>query len=196
MACPGAPLTEIMAVPDPGAENADREDRTMQTNALPRYDDSENQTGCCPKFNPEGWDGVDLHFRDKRFLRAETRSAMHVPLNMGTVFDRVGTRMETAGAWDSSNMIVLSRDISPWKAEHYFSTDTEVPDEQMARLSGDFFTKVFEGPYREAKHWHTEMEDLVRARGKVPSDVFFFYTTCPKCARAYGQNYVVGVARI
>jgi hypothetical protein len=26
------------------------------------------------------------------------------------------------------------------------------------------------------------------------SDVYFFFTTCPKCAKAYGRNYVVGVA--
>lgn len=168
----------------------------MQTNALPFYDDSVNQTGCCPKFNPDGWDDVELHFRRKPFLRAETRSAMHVPLNMGRVFERVGKRMEDAGAWDRSNMIVLSRDLSPWKAEHFFSTDTPVEGEEQSTLSGDFITRVFEGPYREARHWHAEMEELVRARGKEPSEVYFFYTTCPKCARVYGRNYVVGVARV
>lgn len=23
-----------------------------------------------------------------------------------------------------------------------------------------------------------------------------FYTTCPRCARAYGKNYVIGVAEV
>ena len=40
------------------------------------------------------------------------------------------------------------------------------------------------------------MQDLVRARGSEPKAVYFFYTTCPDCAKAYGQNYVVGVAQI
>jgi hypothetical protein len=26
--------------------------------------------------------------------------------------------------------------------------------------------------------------------------VYFFYTTCPKCAEVYGKNYVVGVVEI
>ncbi|SNT00724.1 hydrolase [Tropicimonas sediminicola] len=168
----------------------------MKTNALPHYDDRINTTGCCPRFNPEGWDGVALHFEDKPFLRAETRSAMHVPINMGSTFERVGTRMEAAGALDTDNMIVLSRDLSPWKAEHLFATDRPVEGEEMTTLSGDFVTKVFEGPYREARAWYGEMEQLVRDRGAEPSDIYFFYTTCPKCARAYGENYVVGVARI
>jgi hypothetical protein len=168
----------------------------MQTNQLPRYDDSDNPTGCCPCFNPDGWDGVELHFKDKSFLRAETRGAMHIPLNMGQVFKRVDLHAREAGGWDPSNMIVLSRDLSPWKAEHLFSIDTPVPDEAMTRLSGDFVTKVFEGPYREAGKWHAQMQELVRARGGPPGDVYFFYTTCPKCAKHYGRNYVVGVARI
>ena len=40
------------------------------------------------------------------------------------------------------------------------------------------------------------MQDIAIAKGKTAGDVWFFYTTCPKCAKAYGQNYVVGVAQI
>jgi hypothetical protein len=64
----------------------------------------------------------------------------------------------------------------------------------MTTLSGDFVTKVFEGPYREVINWYGEMEDLVREHGGTPGDIYFFYTTCPRCAKAYGENYVVGVA--
>ncbi len=168
----------------------------MQTNALPHYDMSDAPTGCCPRFDPEGWDGQTLHFRDKPFVRATTRSALHVPLNMGTVFGRVQRHLEDSGAFDPENVIVLSRDLTAWQAEHLFAASAEVAAEEMTRLSGDFITKVFEGPYRDARDWDAEMRDLVRDAGSEPSDVYFFYTTCPKCAKAYGKNYVVGVARI
>lgn len=168
----------------------------METNALPRYDDSVNTTGCCPKFNPEGWDGQELHFENKPFVRATTRSAMHVPINMGAVFSRVQSHIENAGAYDPHDMIVLSQDTSAWQGEHFFSVTKPVPDEEMTELSGDFITKVFEGPYREARQWYEEMRELVKARDGTPGDVYFFYTTCPKCAKAYGRNYVVGVARL
>jgi len=26
--------------------------------------------------------------------------------------------------------------------------------------------------------------------------MYFFYTTCPTCAKHYGKNYVVGVAKV
>mgnify|MGYP003526130734 CR=1 FL=1 len=38
--------------------------------------------------------------------------------------------------------------------------------------------------------------DLARARGAEPKSAWFFYTTCPKCAKAYGKNYVVGIAEL
>ena len=168
----------------------------MKTNELPKCDMSVNTTGCCPKFNPEGWDGQSLHFDKKRFVRAGSLSMMHVPLNMGAVFSRVQKHIEDAGAFSADDFIVLSRDCSPWSSEHLFSVTRPVLTEEMTTLSGDFVTKVFEGPYREAEEWYQEMVQLVREHGSRPAGIYFFYTTCPKCAKAYGKNYVVGVAEL
>ena len=168
----------------------------MQTNELPHYDDSVNTTGCCAQFNPDGWDGQVLYFQDKPFVRAKTKSVMHIPVNMGKVFNRVQSRIEESGGFDMDNTIVLSRDLSAWEAEHFFSVSHPVPDKESTTLSGEFVTKVFEGPYREAKRWYKEMQEIAREKGGTSDEVYFFYTTCPKCAKAYGKNYVVGVARL
>ena len=167
----------------------------METNTVPHYDDSINTTGCCPKFNPAGWNGRNLHFRNKVFARATTRSMLHLPLDMGRVFGRVQAKIDAAHATDPDDIIVLSRDISPWTSEHLFAVNKALPNEEMITLSGDFVTKVFEGPYRDAKEWHSIMQDLAGSTGTPQEDIYFFYTTCPKCAKAYGKNYVVGVAR-
>jgi Bacterial hydrolase len=168
----------------------------MLENALPHYDDSVNTTGCCPKFNPEGWDGQEIHLKDKPFARATTKSVMHIPVNMGLVFTRVNGHIMDAGAYDPNDYIVLSRDLSPWQSEHLFAISKPVGDEEQVTLSGDFVTRVFEGPYRDAKEWYGTMTDLAREKGATSDEVYFFYTTCPKCAKAYGKNYVVGVARV
>jgi hypothetical protein len=169
----------------------------MNINAVPRYDDSINTTGCCPKFNPEGWDGQELHFKDKKFVHATTRSAMHIPLNMGKVFARVDGHIKDAKAYSNENTIVLSNEISPWKAEHFFSVDKDIEGEEMTTLTGNYITKVFEGSYSQTKNWHEDMKRMAHAEGLTePGNIYFFYTTCPKCAKAYGKNYVVGVAEI
>jgi hypothetical protein len=168
----------------------------MKTNELPHFDNSINTTGCCPKFNTEGWDAQDLHFRRKKFAHATTRSAMHIPLNMGNVFARVQGKIEKANAQSVDNTIVLSHETSPWKADHYFAVDSDIEGEEMTTLSGDYITKVFEGPYSNMKGWHEEMLALAKSKQAEDKAVYFFYTTCPKCAKAYGKNYVVGVAEV
>lgn len=168
----------------------------MLTNQTPYLDPSDNLTGCCPRFNPAGWDGQELHFKDKRFLRAKTISVAHIPLNMGKVFARVQAAMAAARAVDPTHGLVLSREVSAFSAEHLFAVTGDVPGEEMASVSGDFLTRVFEGDYGQVRHWHGEMEALARARGREPKAVWFFYTTCPKCAKVYGKNPVVGVVEL
>ena len=67
---------------------------------------------------------------------------------------------------------------------------------EMASLSGTFLTKVFEGPYQNAGKWAVEMKEYVKSKGKELQKIYFFYTACPKCAKAYGKNYVVLLAQV
>ncbi len=168
----------------------------METNALPTYDMSDNPTGCCPQFNPEGWDDRELHFEDKLFLKAKTASENYVPTDMGAVFVKTFEAMENARAFNDRNFIVLSRDVSPSEAEHFFAVAKPVPGEEMVRWSGDYVTKVFEGPFEDAAKWHGQLIAELKEKGLETDKVYFFYTTCLKCAQAYGKNYVVAVARL
>lgn len=168
----------------------------MDVNALPRYDASDNPTGCCPRFKPEGWDEQELHFKDKLFVKAKTRSIFHIPINMGSVYPRTFKAIENANAQNMEQFIVLSYDESAWRAEHLFSVTREVPGQEMVTLTGDYLTKVYEGPYKNMPGWENEMEQFVKDRGKHAEKIYFFYTTCPKCAKYYGKNFVIAVAEI
>jgi hypothetical protein len=168
----------------------------MQTNETPFYDTSDNPTDCCPRFKPEGWDGQHLHFQAKPFVRAKTRSLMHVPVNMGSVFARTYGAIAATGAAEPSRTLVLSRDLSPWSAEHLFAVTGDVPGERTVWLTGDYRTKVFEGSYRELPKWGEAFEDELEGQGLDVEETYFFYTTCPRCAKAYGKNYVVAVAKV
>lgn len=168
----------------------------MEVNLTPKYDLSVNETNCCPKFNPEGWDDQELHFQDKLFVKAKTISIFHIPLNIGSVFPKTFEAIEKAQAIQMDQVLVLSYDPSPWRGEHYFSVTKDVPGQEMTKLSGKYLTKVFEGPFREAPKWCKSMDKYVSSKGKTLEKTYFFYTTCPKCYKHYGKNYVVGVAEI
>ncbi len=101
-----------------------------------------------------------------------------------------------SNAFSEDDFIVLSYDPSAWTGEHYFSVTKEVHGREMVTITGKFLTKVFEGPYKNVPQWEKEMESFVKQRGQQVNKTYFFYTTCPKCAKTYGRNYVVAVSQI
>ena len=123
------------------------------------------------------------------------RSVFHIPLNFGAVMKRNVEAIEAAGA-STEAMVVLADENSLWGADVYIEIAKEVPDATMAFLSGTFLSKVFEGPYRDARKWMEEMKIYVRTRDRALRKLYFYYTTCPKCARTYGKNYVVLLAQV
>jgi NMD protein affecting ribosome stability and mRNA decay len=66
----------------------------------------------------------------------------------------------------------------------------------MATISGTFLSKVFEGPYRNMRKWIEEMKTYVQSNDKHLKKFYFFYTTCPRCAKKYGKNYVAILAKV
>jgi hypothetical protein len=168
----------------------------METNALPRYDMSDNPTHCCPRFKPEGWDNQELHFKDKLFVKAKTRSIFHIPINMGSVFAKTMSAIEDVHALNEDDIIILSYDPSAWQSEHFFAVSKDVPGQEMVHLTGDYLTKVYEGPYKNAPKWEKEMKSITKDKGRQAKKTYFFYTTCPKCAKYYGKNYIVAVTEV
>jgi hypothetical protein len=66
----------------------------------------------------------------------------------------------------------------------------------MTNLSGTFVTKLFEGPFHKVGEWATEMRKLASETGRHTDKIYFWYTTCPRCAKAYGKNYVILFAKV
>jgi len=168
----------------------------MNVNELPKTNFEDNETDCCPRFYPKPWDEQEFIFEDKLFLKATTINFLHRPLNMGSVMKKTWKKIVDAKADSDAEFALLSYDPSPWKSEHYFTTTREVPGGENVRLSGTFLTKVFEGPYKEAGSWIEEMKDYVKSRNRELDKLYFYYTTCPKCAEHYGKNFVVGFASV
>jgi hypothetical protein len=96
----------------------------------------------------------------------------------------------------SKVQLMLTDEKSLWGADIYIDVSKNVPGAQMSTLSGTYLTKVFEGPYQNVGKWAQEMQDYVKSKNKELKKLYFSYTTCPKCAKTYGKNYVVLFAQI
>ncbi len=167
----------------------------LAPNYLPTRNMAESITGCCPPFVKAEWDSKTFTFDQKLFIKVSTRSIFHIPLNMNSVMKKVSASVEGAGA-TSPDALMLSYEVSPWKAEHYLAVSEDVDGFEIVKMSGTFMTKVFDGPYKNMRNWYEELIKYVKSEGMDPIKIYFSYTFCPKCAKAYGHNYVVGFAQV
>ena len=154
-----------------------------------------NSEECCPRFNPEPWDEQEITWQDKRFVQDHVTSFFHIPLNFGAVMTRNDKLIGAADA-RTETRIILADENSLWGADVYIEVSRDIANAGMTTLSGTFLSKVFEGPYRNMREWIEEMQAYVAAEGKHASKLYFYYTTCPKCAKEYGENYVVILAQV
>ena len=155
----------------------------------------QGETGCCKRFDPTPWQEKEITWRDKLFLKDHVRSFLHIPININQVMTRDLKLIEDAEAF-GSEQLMLSDEKSLWGSDIYISVGKEVPGATMEKISGTFLTKVFEGPFKNIGSWIKEMKAYMASTGKEIKKLYFGYTTCPACAKAYGRNYVVLLAQV
>lgn len=152
-------------------------------------------TGCCEPFNPEPWEDEEIVWENKIFVKDRVRSFLYIPVDMGKQIVKNMELIEKADA-KAPYQLMLTDETSPWGSDIYIDVARDVPGAQMATLSGTYLTKVFEGPYKMAGQWAKEMKEYVKNKGKELKKLYFSYTTCPNCAKAYGKNYVILFAKV
>ena len=150
---------------------------------------------CCPRFDPTAWDEKTLEWKDKRFIKDKVFTLFHVPINFGAVVKRMMAKIENAGA-KTPGWMGLSDHTSKWNMNLYLAVDKEIPGTENTTLSGNFFSKVYEGPFKETGKWCEDFKALAASRKLRIDKWYMWYTTCPKCARKYGKNYVAIIGRV
>jgi len=155
----------------------------------------DSETGCCPRFNPQPWDQKEIVFKDRLFMKDRVTSFCHIPLNFGKVMVRNMEKIMQSGALAPEPLMLVDEN-SLWGADVYIAISKTIPGAEIATISGTFLTKVFEGPYKDAGKWAAQMKDYVKSKARDLKKLYFFYTTCPKCAEFYGKNYTVLLAQV
>ena len=149
---------------------------------------------CCPKFDPAPWDEKTFEWKDKQFIKQRVFTLFYMPINFGSVVKRLMTKIEKAGA-ETPDWMGLSDHTSKWNMDLYVAVDRKIPGSKNTTISGNFFSKVYEGPYKDTGKWCKDFEALAKRKNLNIDKWYMWYTTCPKCAKKYGNNYVVIIAR-
>jgi hypothetical protein len=148
---------------------------------------------CCPPFNPELWEDKVIEWNEKKFIRDHVRTFFYMPIGFGKTMKRVMAALEKAGAV-CPDWICLSDHTSKWNMDILLAVDKEIPDAENMTLSGKFYSRVYEGPFKDTEKWCKDFE--TKAKGFEIKKWYMWYTTCPECAKKYGKNYVVVIGQI
>jgi hypothetical protein len=150
---------------------------------------------CCPEFNPQPWDDKLHHWQNKMFIKDKVFSVFYMPVNFGSVMKRFNEMLSDTDVEVPDNLC-LADHTSMWNMDVYLSVDQQVPGANNTTLSGSFYSKVYEGSFNNTGKWMKDFLALLKSKGMASSKNYSWYTTCPKCAKKYGKNYVVLFAQI
>ncbi len=155
------------------------------------------KTDCCPLFDPNRWQEKTHYWQNKLFLQDEVFQILHIPLNMAAVVKRMFAKIEAVKAAPADqDFLMLCYDPSPWKSEIYMTVTKQVPNGRMAKLSGTFVSKVFDGPYNHVPKWIKEMDQYLEKHQQKAIKYYFHFAYCPKCMKKFGHNYCIAFAQV
>lgn len=150
---------------------------------------------CCPQFDPAPWEDKVFEWQNRRFIRDKVCTFFYMPISFGKTMRRVDRKVREAEA-KVEDWLCLSDHTSKWNMDLYLAVDKEIPGAENINLSGKYFSKVYEGSFKDTGKWCKEYENDAKSRGLEIKKWYSWYTTCPKCAKKYGKNYVVIICNV
>ena len=157
--------------------------------------ETDQKPDCCPKFDPIPWEEKTFEWDNRKFVKDKVATLFYMPLNFGGVMKKLDAKLTKADA-KVPDYLCLSEHTSKWNMNLFLAVDKQVPGAENTSLSGKFFSKVYEGSFQETGNWMKDFETVAKNKNLSVKKEYMWYTTCPKCAKKYGKNYVVVVGQV
>ena len=115
------------------------------------FNTMDENTECCVKFDPKRWDEKEHNWENKKFIKDSMPTFFHIPFP--PMIAKKLTKMwgmvvdNKANSADNRDSLFLFYDPHPFKSEMYLSVNKEVPGAINDTISGNFISKVYDGPY-------------------------------------------------
>lgn len=152
---------------------------------------------CCKDIDISKWRLKKLVWKRKPFYVVKYGSFFHIPIGIGKAMVK---GMETVSKKYSTPYpeLWLSKETGLFSAKMMFAVDNaSTSDPDIEELTGTFVTRGFQGPYKSMGNFIRVFIEQVRQKyGKKPSELYFWYANCPKCAKKQGGPKIVIFGRI
>ncbi len=152
------------------------------------------ESTCCPLFDPDRWHNKTITWTEEKFAKDRVFTLLFMPIGFGRTMRRLAAKIEAVHA-ESPDWLCLSDHTSRWNMDVYLAVDRDLPDTEMVTLPGRYLSRVYEGPFSDTGRWCQDFAEQARREGVETDRLLHWYTTCPKCAKERGKNYVVLLGR-
>ncbi len=153
-----------------------------------------NET-CCPKLKVSDWDDKMLNWQNKNFVVGKVRTFFYMPVNFGKVITKL-INLVTAEGGELDQNLCLSDHLSTKQMNILLAVNKKINGVENITLTGKFYCKVYEGPFKDTGRWCANFEKVLASKKLTMEKMYMWYTTCPKCAKKYGHNYTVIIAKV
>lgn len=154
-----------------------------------------NEEICCPPFDPAPWDDKFITWENKPFIKDRVCTLFYIPLNFGGVMTRL-SKLVVQNQTEVPDYLCLSEHTSKWNMDVHLAVDRVVPGASNETINGKFYSRVYEGNFNKTREWMKDFETHTHLRDAEIEKIYLWYTTCPKCAKKYGKNYIVILGKI
>lgn len=156
---------------------------------------AQEDTCCCPILNREEWDRKAWSWDSKPFYKTAYWSFFRIPLTYGGAVKK-GLEVLRQKNLLKDPMLMLSGEESMFYSTLLIEMNKDDQSVPVKKLSGNFMSMFFEGEYRDSPKWIREVVEYCMSKGKQTKELYFFYATCPKCAKKYGKAQTVIFAKV
>lgn len=155
---------------------------------------------CCPPFNVEKWDNKTFEWQNKSFIKERMCTFFHIPFpsTIGKKATKMFMMADSQGKTeaDKESILLLFHDPSAFRSEMYLSVATSVEGAENVIISGTFASRVFSGPFSAVPKFIKQMKTELKSSNQAAVDFYVHYAYCPKCAKKYGNNYMILFAKL
>jgi len=154
-----------------------------------------DESVCCPPFDPVPWDDKIIEWTNKTFVKYSVRTFWYVPVNFGKAMTLLMSEAGKQGV-EIPDWLCLSDHTSKWNMDLYLAVDKELSGFENVKLNGKYYTRVYNGDFNKTGEWENDFKEHAKIQSINTGKQYMWYTTCPKCAKKYGKNYVVLLGEI
>ncbi len=153
---------------------------------------------CCPNIDIKKYDLKAWQWKQKPFMAVTIIQLFHMPLNFGASVKYAIKQIERHKLGEPSPQMMLYGKEGLFWAKILFEVQKPHPDaKQMLYIDGNFISKSCQGPYSGLSQEIASLSDYCKKKfSKEPSEFYFWYINCPKCAKCQGGEKTVIFAKI